>query len=223
MDRIRILLADDHALFRELLKRFLNSQPGMEVVSEAGTADEALQQARVQCPEIILLDITMPGPSGIAVIPQIHVRCPDSRVIMVTMHSEPSYLRAALAAGATGYVVKTSTLTVLLDAIKAAMRKETFVDPSLREIDVTRTEAPRGPVTAPFARLSERERQVLKLLAQGLRYQDVAERIGVSIKTVETYRSRLKTKLGFTNREDMVRIALESGVLTTADPEPPAK
>jgi DNA-binding NarL/FixJ family response regulator len=139
------------------------------------------------------------------------------------MHDEPSYLRAALAAGALGYVVKTSPPSVLLDAIRAAMRNEIFVDPSLRDLRAGRTEPERGPSAAPVARLSDRERQVLKLLAQGLRYLDVAERIGVSVKTVETYRSRLKTKLGFTSREDMVRIALESGILSAANPEPPVR
>src|SRR5687768_7420320 len=98
MDRMRILLADDHALFREPLKAFLQAQSGMEVVGEAGTADEALQQAIVLQPHIVLLDITMPGQSGIAVLPQLHQSCPDTRVIIVTDHAEASYLRAALAA-----------------------------------------------------------------------------------------------------------------------------
>jgi DNA-binding NarL/FixJ family response regulator len=222
MDQMRILLADDHALFREPLKLFLQSQPGMEVVGEAGTADEALQLAIVRQPDIVLLDITMPGQSGIAILPQLHISCPDTRVVIVTDHAEASYLRSALAASAMGYVLKTSAPAVLLEAIHSAMRNVLFIDPSLRGIRDARAEPARGPGAAPFTRLSERERQVLKLLAQGLRYQDVAERIGVSVKTVETYRSRLKSKLGFTSREDMVRIALESGVLTAADPEAPA-
>ncbi len=222
MDRIRILLADDHALFRETLKLFLQSQPDVEVVGEAGTADEALQKAIAQCPDIILLDITMPGQSGIAILPQLQKICPNSRVVMVTEHDEPSYLRAALAAGASGYVVKTSPPAILLDAIRAVRLKETYVDPSMRHITNERTPPVRGGAAAPFARLSDRERQVLKLLAQGLRYQDIADKIGVSVKTVETYRSRLKAKLGFTNREELVRIALESGILSGPDQGPSA-
>lgn len=221
MDRIRIILADDHTLFREPLKLFLESQPGLVVVGAAGSADEALQQAIVLQPDIVLLDITMPGQSGIAILPQLHASCPDTRVIIVTDHAEASYLRSALAASSVGYVLKTSPTAALLEAIHSVMRNALFIDPALRGIRDARAGPARGGGAAPFTRLSERERQVLKLLAQGLRYQDVAAKIGVSVKTVETYRSRLKAKLGFTSREDMVRIALESGVLTAADPEAP--
>jgi DNA-binding NarL/FixJ family response regulator len=220
MDGVRILIVDDHAMFRQALRLYLNSQSGIETIGEAASADEGLQQAVASCPDVILLDITMPGGSGLAILPQLRQRCPDSRVLMVTMHNEPSYLRAALAAGALGYVVKTSTLPVLVEAIRAVRRNETCVDPSMRDISIQRSTPARGPETAPIARLSERERQVLNYLAHGLRYQAIAEKIGVSVKTVETYRGRLKAKLGFKTREDLMRLALEMGIFAESPAEP---
>lgn len=221
MDRIRIVLVDDHLLFAETLRQFLESQYDMEVIGAVATADEALVTVGPLCPDVILLDITLPGRGGIGVLPLLKKQCPDSRVIMVTVHDDPAYLRAALAAGATGYVVKTSVPAVLLEAIRTIPGTEPYVDPSLRHVSIKRTKPIRGPAATPFARLSERERQVLQLLAQGLRYQAVAEKIGVKVKTVETYRNRLKAKLGFTNREDMMRLAIEMGILSSQDEHAP--
>lgn len=216
MDRIRIILADDHAMFRQALRLFLNTQSGLEVVGEAETAEQTLQLVSSDCPDVVLLDISMPGGSGIGVIPQVQQRCPNSRVLMVTVHDDPSYLRASLAAGASGYLVKTSPLSVLVEAVHAVSRKETFVDPAMRNVSVQQSVPLRGAGAPPFSRLSERERQVLKFLAHGMRYQTIAEKIGVSVKTVETYRGRLKAKLGFKTREDLMRLALETGILAEA-------
>jgi DNA-binding NarL/FixJ family response regulator len=218
MDRIRLLLADDHALLREALKPPLNSQPDMEVAAEAATAAETLRQAMAVDPHIILLDITFPDRSGISLLPDLRQRCPSSRVVMLTMHDDPTYLRSALAAGAAGYVVKSSRLNVLLDAIRTVQRGEAFVDPSMRQHETELAKSTRSAETAPIARLSDREREVLGWLTRGLRYQAIAEKMGISVKTVETYRSRLTTKLGFKSRADLMRFAIESGLL--ADPKP---
>jgi DNA-binding NarL/FixJ family response regulator len=213
-DRIRILIADDHALLRETLAQYLDSQPDMRVVAEAGTASATVEQAAVSDPHIILLDITMPGGSGISIIPELRQRAGGSRIVIMTMHDEPSYLRAAVAAGVEGYLVKSSPPTVLLEAVRAVKRGERFIDESMKAYLVAMPADDQGPDNAPIMRLSERERQVLIGLAQGLRYQTIAEQLGVSVKTVETYRSRLTAKLGFKTRADLMRFAIESGILT---------
>ena len=213
MDRTRIYLADDHALLRETLKLFLQTLTDMEVVAEAGTAAALLRSALKANAHVILLDITLPDRSGISILPELRQNCPSSRVLVLTMHEEPEYLRAALAAGAGGYVVKASPSEVLVEAIRAVRRGETYIDPSLRQHTSEPAKAVRSPEAAPIARLSDQERHVLVGLAHGLTYRAIAEKMGVSVKTVETYRSRLTTKLGFKNRVDLMRFAIESGLL----------
>lgn len=220
MDRIHILLGDHHTLLRETLSSYLRSQPDMEIVGEAATADGVLQQSIVHCPDIVLLAISLPGKSGLSILPELRQHCPDTKVVVVTAHDEPSYLRAAIAAGATGYVVKTSSPTILLEAIQVVWQGQEFIDPSLRQHSIETKKTVRGPEMAPAARLSDRERLVLRLLAEGLRYQAIADKMGIRVKTVETYRSRLTAKLGLKSREDLVRFALESGILSASDPEP---
>ena len=216
MDRIRIMLADDHAMLREVLQPLLNTQPDMEVVAEAGTAAEAVRLAATANASIILLDITFPDQSGIGVLPELLKQSMASRVVMLTMHEDPAYLRSALAAGAAGYVVKSSRSDVLLEAIRTVSQGKSFIDPSMRHHATPREPAEAGSAIAPIARLSDRERQVLISLVRGLRYQAIADKLGVSVKTVETYRSRLRAKLGFTDRADLMRFAIESGILTNA-------
>src|SRR4051794_15659003 len=199
MDRIRILLVDDHALLRETLRYYLQSQPDVEVVAEAGSAEEAVRQAVATPPDLILLDVSMLGGGGISALPELRRQGNGTRILMLSEHTEPSYLRAAMAAGAAGYMLKTSHAAELLEAIRSVRHGETYIDMPLREHATDPAPAPRSPEAAPIMRLSDRERQVLQWLAQGLRYQAIADKMGVSVKTVETYRSRLTAKLGFKN------------------------
>lgn len=214
MERIRLMLADDHVLLRETLKLFLDTQPDLEVVAEAGTAEETLEKGASN-PNVVLLDITLPDRSGIAILPELRQKYPGSRVLIVTMHAEPSYLRAALAAGAAGYLVKTASPSELLEAIRMVNRGERYIDVSMRQHVTEPEKVVRSPGSAPITRLSNREREVLNGLARGMRYQAIADTIGVSVKTVETYRSRLTAKLGFKNRADLMRFAIESGILSS--------
>jgi two-component system response regulator NreC len=207
--RIQILIADDHALLRETMALALNAQPDMVVVAGTGSNKETMRIASETQPNLILLDITMPDGSAIGIVPELCQRCPEARILIVTMHDDPAYLRAALAAGAHGYFVKRAPISALLEAIRVVCRGERFVDESLREHAAHIVEAAKPPI----ARLSEREHQVLLGLAQGLQYQAIAEKMRISVKTVETYRSRLTAKLGFTNRADLMRFAIESGIL----------
>ena len=216
MERTRLLLVDDHALFRDTLRDFLHSHSGCQVIGEAATTEDGLRLASADCPDLILLDITLPGGSGIGGLPAFRRQCPDTPVLIVTMHDDSAYLRSALAAGASGYVVKSSRSDVLLEAIRTVRRGELFIDPPMRS-SMRESPAASPSGAPPVARLSDRERQVLQGLASGSSYRTIAERMGVSIKTVETYRTRLTRKLGFTSREDLVRFAIETGLLTPSE------
>lgn len=221
MPTIRVLIADDHILVRTGLQMLLNAQPDIEVVAEAADGREALCKAREQKPDIALLDISMPETSGLKVIGQLLRECPSTRVLVLTMYEDPAYARTVLAAGGSGYVLKKATDSELLTAIRAVYRGQTFVDASLAGNllqDHYGKKATRGPTSlrAPRDLLSPREREVLVLLAQGYTNRQVAERIFVSTKTVETYRARISQKLELHSRVELIRYALESGLLIAA-------
>jgi len=216
MARIRVLLADDHAVLRAGLRMLINAQPDMEVVGEASTGEEALRHARALKPDIALMDITMPGAGGIEASARIARDCPRVRILVLTMHDDAAYLRNVLAAGASGYVLKRSADTELLSAIRITHRGGTYLEPSLAGVVVQEAlgRKARRREGAPGETLSEREREVLRLVAQGHTNQHIAERLCVSVKTVETYRARLMTKLGLKSRVELVRYALAAGLLT---------
>jgi DNA-binding NarL/FixJ family response regulator len=213
MARIRILLADDHAVLRTGLRMLIGSQRDLEVVGEASDGDEAVRKAAVLRPDVALVDITMPGSGGIKAIERIRQAAPATRVLVLTMHDVPAYLRAALAAGATGYVVKRAADSDLLAAIRDVHRGRTVLDPALSARVVQGGVRRRGPASpTATALLSQREREVLELVAQGYTNQQIADHLGLSVKTVETYRARLVEKLGLQSRAELVRYALDSGV-----------
>ena len=219
MSKIRLLIADDHAILRAGLRMLINAQPDMEVVSEAMDGHEALLKARQLKPDITLMDITMPKASGLQALEQLRQVCPQTRVLVLTMHDDPAYARSVLAAGGSGYVVKRAADSDLLAAIRAVYRGRTFVDPTLAGSlvqDLLGKQASAGPADGGVRRslLSPREREVLRLLAQGYTNQQAAKWIMVSVKTVETYRARIAQKLGLHSRAELTRYALESGLLT---------
>lgn len=237
MPRIRVLLADDHAVLRAGLKLLVNHQQDMEVVAEAGTFGETIRLATITKPDVITLDLTMPDGNGVDKIEQVVNSCPMSRVLVLTMHDDPAYLRAALAAGASGYVVKKAADSELLGAIRAVHGGRVFVD---LESHGKRSSAAlistRGPQEKrgqdPLTELSVREREVLERLAQGHTNQSIAELLGLSVKTIESYRARLLRKLGFRSRADIIRYAVETGLLghrqqrelaPSAEPSRPAR
>ena len=216
--KIRILLADDHAILRSGLKLLINAQGDMEVVSEAPDGDRAVQAARDTKPDVALLDLTMPGSGGMGALEEIARSCPDSRVLVLSMHDDPAYLRTVLAAGASGYVLKRAVDTELLAAIRAVHRGGVFVDPSLAHVfvqDALDKAAKEDGTPRSLNILSERERQVLGLVAQGYGSQEIAKQILVSVKTVETYRARIAEKLGLRTRSEIVRFAVQMGLLSS--------
>ena len=214
MAKIRVLIADDHAVLRAGLRLLINAQPDLEVVAEAASAPEVVKQAAAAAPDVVTLDLSMPGGSGVQTIERLRQECPRVRVLVLTMHDDPAYLRAVLAAGGAGYVVKTAADTELLTAIRAVAQGRTFVDLNLSGGQVQAVlGGGGGRRAAGLDQLSPREREVLGYLAQGHTHQQIADRLFLSVKTVETYRARIADKLGLRTRADVVRYAVEVGLL----------
>lgn len=216
--KLKIFLADDHAVLRSGLRLLLSAQPDMEVVGEAANGDEAEEQIPSTKPDVVLLDITIPPRGGAAILESIlHVR-PGLRVIMLTMHNDPAYVGPMLKMGAVGYVAKQAADTELLAAIRAVVQGRTYVD----VCGHTGT-YDQNAFLAPFVhpeeagrlgdRLSPREWKVFVFVAQGYTNQQVAGHLALSVKTVETYRARVMEKLGLSNRAELVRYALNMGIL----------
>jgi two-component system response regulator NreC len=214
--KIRILIADDHAVLRAGVAMLLTAQADLVVVGEAAEGAGTVAKARDLRPDVLLLDLSMPGPSSGEVIRQVLRLSPATRILVLTMHDDPAYLASAMLAGAAGYVVKKVADTELLQAIRAVHAGRTFVDltrssdPHQRPAEGAHSAGPGAPKD-----LSRREVEVLRLLAQGHSNQQVADRIQVSVKTVETYRTRLSDKLGLKGRSELYRFAVESGILDT--------
>lgn len=218
VEKIRVLLADDHAILRSGLRMLINSQEDMEVIAEAGDGEQALEKCQATHPDVAIIDVTMPKAGGLNAIGEMARVCRATRVLVLTMHSEPAYLRTALAAGALGYVLKKSVDADLLSAIRAVHQRKTYVDPELADHLVRDALHGAGPRLANEERrpvLSSRESQVLKMVAEGFSSKEIAAQIFVSTKTVETYRARIADKLGLESRAALVRYALESGLLAT--------
>jgi len=210
---IRILLADDHAVLRAGLRLLINAQPDMECAGEAGDGLQLLARLESLQVDLVLLDLSMPRLGGLNALPAIRDRAPNTRVLVLTMHADEEYLRQALAAGAVGYVLKQAADQELLSAIRAVMRGEVYIHPAMtRALLEGVMDGPSLPV-APAASLSEREREVIVQVARGSTNREVAEQLGLSIKTVETYRARAMDKLGLTGRAALVRYAQSQGWL----------
>ena len=212
--KIRILIADDHAILRSGLRLLINGQADMEVVAEASDGEQAVASARETKPDVALVDLSMPRAGGMPALQAIARHLPKTRVLVLTMHNDPAYARSVLAAGASGYVLKRSVDAELLAAIRAVHRGGTFVDPSVAGVLILDSLGKRGPKARTANVLSDRERQVLGLVARGYSSQEIAEQIFVSVKTVETYRARFASKLGLRTRSDVVRYAIHLGLLT---------
>lgn len=216
--KIRVLIVDDHAIVRTGLRLLISGQNDMTVVGEAGSTQDGIDAAERLSPDVALIDLSLPGEGGIEAIRQLRRSRPRVRTVALTMHDDPAYLRSVLSAGGSGYVVKRAADTELLAAIRAVRDGRSFVSPLLAEAEAP--EAPASPQVSgmaetALARLSARERQVLVMLAHGHTHAQMAEQLGISVKTVETHRARLSEKLGLKSRSDLVRLALEAGLLGT--------
>lgn len=214
----RILLVDDHAVLRSGLRLLLDAQADLNVVGEAGDGHDAVTLARGLQPDLVLLDLNMPGGSGMAALTEIRKVAPTARVLILTMHDDEGYLRQALRSGASGYVLKKAADSELLSAIRAVMRGEVYVHASLTRAllddlvaDGGRAQPSSG--TDLWIALSEREYEVLKGVARGHTNAEIAQRLSLSVKTVETYRARGMEKLGLRTRAQLFQAALAKGLL----------
>jgi len=215
--KIRVMIVDDHAILRAGLRMLVNAQADMEVVSEAPDGENAVQEVLETKPDVTLLDLTMPRVGGMKALQEIARNCRGTRVLVLTMHDDPAYLRSALAAGASGYLLKRAVDSELIAAIRAVHRGGIFVDPRLANIlvqDVLAKKGTKAGPTRPVNILSDRELQVLSLVARGYSSAQIAKQISVGVKTVETYRSRFAEKLGLRTRSDVIRFAVQMGLLT---------
>jgi two-component system, NarL family, response regulator NreC len=214
-ETIRILLADDHAVLRAGLRALLNDEPDMEVVGEAANGQEAVSQAQTLLPDIIVMDIAMPVMNGLEATAAITALNIGTRVLVLTMHAEEQYLFQVLEAGGSGYVLKQSADSDLMQAIRAVYRGEAFMYPSavrlLLQAYLKGGKAESAQQTK--GRLSEREEQVLALTAEGYSNQEIAGRLYLSSKTVDTYRQRIMEKLDLHHRSELVHYALDRGLL----------
>ncbi len=224
MTAIRVLIAEDHAIVRAGLRLLIQGQPDMQVVGEAGTGLEVIDRTRALKPDMITLDLIMPGVSGIDTVRKLREECPQTRVLVLTMHDDPASLRAALTMGAAGYIVKSAADVELLAAIRAVHEGRTFISlglPASVVQAVLMTESTSqnsAPAEKTAGALSAREQDVLKHLVQGYTNQETADRLFLSVKTIETYRARLMAKLELNSRADLVRYAAERGLLRETCP-----
>lgn len=222
---IRLLLVDDHAVMRAGLRLLIDAQPDMETIGEAENGFEALVLAEALCPDIVLLDLSMPKVSGLSILRDLQVRVPQAQVLVLTVHAEAGYLQEALRQGAVGYVVKSAADQELLAAIRTVARGDVYIHSSmtrsLLDALMPAAESAESAGRDSWDDLSEREQQVVRGVAWGYTNREIAERLHLSTKTVETYRARGMAKLGLRSRAQLVEYAVQRGLLELDDRDEP--
>jgi len=208
---IRVVLVDDHAVVRSGLRLLLDAHEDVEVVGEAGNAKDAIFRARALKPDVMLLDVVMPGDSGIDVLPQLLKESPETKILVLSMQDDPSYVREAFGAGASGYVLKEAADEEVVSAIREIANGGRYVHPSLGARMVAADAEQRAAAEADP--LSEREREVLRLLALGHTNQEIAQTLYISVRTAESHRAHIMQKLHLSTRAELVRYALSNGLL----------
>jgi two-component system response regulator NreC len=205
---IRIVLADDHAVVRRGLELLLDAEPGFEVVASVGDVEAALRTTRGHKPDVLVLDLNMPGGSSLDAIPRIRSASPQTQIAVLTMQDEPAFARQALSAGALAYVLKEAADDELVTAVRRAAAGETYLNPQLGA-----RMAAEPPPAGPPDDLSEREVEVLRMIALGYTNAEIAERLYLSIRTVESHRAHIQQKLRRSSRADLVRYAIQNGLV----------
>jgi two-component system response regulator NreC len=208
---LRVVICDDHTLLRSGLQRLLDSEQDIEVVGEAANADEVIACAREIRPDVVLLDVVMPGRSGVEALPDLLAAAPETKVLMLSMQDDPTYVRRAFAAGASGYLLKEAADSELVQAIREVAAGRRYVHPHLGARLASAVAENGGHAKADP--LSEREHEVLRLLALGHTNQEIAGTLYISVRTAETHRAHIMRKLGLSTRAEIVRYALATGHL----------
>lgn len=204
-----IVLADDHTVVRNALRMLLDAEPGFEVVAEAGDAEAAIRYVRGHKPRVLILDLNMPGRPSLDAVPDIRKASPGTEIVVLTMQNEPAFARRALQAGVRGYVLKEAADAELVQAVRSAAVGDTYLQPTLG------AKLAAGVDERDGDELSERERDVLRLIALGHTNAEIAERLYISIRTVESHRAHIQQKLRLSSRAELVRYALSHGLVET--------
>jgi two-component system response regulator NreC len=210
---IRIVIADDHSIVRRGLRTLLDAEPGLEVVAEGEDVDSAKRYVRGHHPDVLVIDLNMPGVSTLESLPSLRQEFPDTQIVVLTMQDEPAYARQALGSGVLGYVLKEAADAELVAAVRAAAKGENYLNPRLG------AKLASAPPPGPPGGLSEREAEVLRMLALGYTNAQIGQRLYISVRTVETHRAHIQQKLGLADRPALVQFALDHGLVGN-DPKP---
>ncbi|CAN5837940.1 response regulator transcription factor [soil metagenome] len=212
-DPIRVLLADDHTVLRAGLRALLDREPDMQVVGEAATGEEAVERVEALRPDVVVMDLSMPGAGGLEATRRVSALGYETRVLVLTVHAEEEYLLPVLEAGGSGYVTKTSADEDLTQAIRTVARGDVFLYPSAATLLLRGFNAKSEKGRDPVERLTDREREVLALTVEGFSSSEIGKKLFISPKTVDTYRARIMEKLDLHHRSELVRFALQTGLL----------
>ncbi len=213
MNPIRVVIVEDHALVRAGMRALLEKIEGIEVVSDVGDGWEAVKCVQTNTPDLVLMDIAMPGLNGLDATSRIVKESPTTRVILLSMHANEEYFQQALQAGASGYLLKGAELAELELAIRTVGRGETYLTPMVARYAVEAYRAKSDGFSGPLAKLSMRQREILQLIAEGHTTKDIAQRLNLSIKTVETHRAQLMDRLDIHDVPGLVRLAIRTGLI----------
>ncbi len=215
MNRIKVFLADDHLVLREGIRSLLGKVTDIEVVGEAGDGREAVAKVGQLVPDVVLMDITMPEMSGLEATQQIKQRNPQIKVLILTMHETGQYLSQMLQAGASGYVVKTTTASELISAIRAVHQGDVYLYPSITRMLVEDylQKVKAGEEKTNYEGLTPREREILRYIAEDRKNKEIADLLGISVRTVQAHRTNLMDKLGAHDRTELVKYAISKGII----------
>jgi DNA-binding NarL/FixJ family response regulator len=214
MMAIQVFIADDHAMVREGLRMILEAQPNIRVIGEAANGHEAVRSAARRCPDVLVMDVLMPGLNGIEATYQIRAVCPATRIVMLSMVADEEHVARALQAGAIGYILKGASGAEVINAIQAAYIGRSYFSQQLAHIEAKREQI---LAASPLQKLSEREREMLQLIAEGRTSAEISQVFKLSPKTIETYRSRLMRKLGVSTIPGLVKFAIKYGLTSLDD------
>ena len=213
---IQVLIADDHGVVRAGLRALLSAEADLEVIGEAATGEEAVRAAIQEEPDVVLMDISMPGMEGIEATRCLAEAAPEVRVLLLTVHEDAALLREALRTGAAGYVIKRAVESELINAIRAAAAGDLYVHPSMTR-SLLEEEEPAPANNGALARLTPREIEVLRLIAEGYTNTQIADQLHLSPRTIETHRANVRSKLHLDSRAELVRFAARNGLLSNSD------
>lgn len=215
MSKIKVLIVDDHVIFREGIRSLLPGFEDIEIVGEATNGKEAIEKASQLSPQVVLMDITMPVMSGLEATRRIQKECPDARVLVLTQHEDSEYILSMIKAGAKGYISKTANASELVSAIRTIHQGASYLYPSAATALVEEYLLRAGGEKDEYERLTDREREVLQLVAEGYTNREIADKVFISVKTVLRHRTNIMEKLGFHNRTELIRYAMSKGLIET--------